>query len=294
MSAINQSISGPSNELVPRIKYKHLVKEIGSDPERGPMAKVLAMKTKLQSALQDHYTAIGRLCPALAALVDLTPDEPHLDGVLLPSTLTEQQRVECALDRPARVEMEMRIGHAYDCLDAIRKALSLRSFLSRHTKRANGHVMTTKSMESIRRANHKVQTYAQAYRKTFTALKALGTRDPRMSCLRELEPPDLVMLATWLEEGKYSSREEQSRLPWIWTMAPLYEEGEVGAGPNEDIAGRVNQWNQEGWLHLCIIHRSLELISSSHSVGMGSRSCGEGTMGGRGHAAPGGAATRDA
>lgn len=223
------------------------MKELSQKPEGEPTKKILDLKEKLTRRLDAHYNGLALLSPGLAVAFDLTPGDPHVDPILVPSQLDRQQREEFQLMGAVKIELEMRLGQAYDSLDGVRKSLGLRSFLSRNSKQKNGHVMTTKSMESIRRADRNVQMHAQVYRRSYAALQTLQVDDARMASLRNLKAEDLRVLGTWLTDESYSSREQQDRLPWIWTMGPaLPPDREGSPEADSELGEKIKEWGREG------------------------------------------------
>lgn len=168
-------------------------------------------------------------------------DDPACATVTLPSSLAGLARTRLGLDSLACAEVEIRIGHAFDCLESLRRALGVRSFLTRHAKKARGYEKSTREQAAIKKSEGTVKTYTHAYRKTWSALSNLNVPAHRLGNLRALAEADLIMLSTWLEEEQYRSR--NAVLPWIWEVASMpsgLDDGE------REMAERVSEWQDEG------------------------------------------------
>jgi hypothetical protein len=163
----------------------------------------------------------------------------------MPSTFNPSQREQFQLTTLAILEVELRIGQAYDALERLRQALGVRSFLTRHVRQTHGYKNTTRAQENIRRADTSVKRWAKVYRKSFSALQNLPVDASRVEGLRYLEEKDLVLLSEWLEDEEYKSIGSLSKtpnhrpLPWIWTVSPAAVSADEGA-----VEKAVLDWNE--------------------------------------------------
>lgn len=230
-----------------RAKYRELLKQLSDgkksktpDDENKSLAAVIAeKKAKMDSQLKSHYDVLKTVAPGLVGRVSLTPDTAHTDRILLPSFFTASQRHSLGLDKLAKTERTLRVAQCYDTLEKLRKALGVRSFLSRHARKSNGYNNSTRAQASLKRSEHVTKQYAFAYRRSFKALEVLKATPEQLGSLQPLLESDLVMLSTWLEDEQYKSR--GTALPWIWSVA------QRGAPlPGEDIAAKISEWNEEG------------------------------------------------
>lgn len=201
------------------------------------------------------------MAPSLAAY-DLTPGDPHDDPILLPSSFTSAQRESLNLEHLARNEIRLRVGHAHDLLERLRKALGVRSLFSRQARVATGYRGTTRQQEAIRRAQSEVNTLSRLYRRVFRGLQALNPHPTDLRGLQGLENGDLVMLSDWVEDKRFQGSDRQP-LPWIWRLlsAPLPEASVPGGGSGPGAPGGAGspeaieecirvagEWNEEGLL----------------------------------------------
>ncbi|KAG8939352.1 hypothetical protein FRC04_006632 [Tulasnella sp. 424] len=205
--------------------------------------KIRKHKGRLETGLDSHYEFLRSQGLPLSAS-QLHPKEPHQDPILVPSHLSSAQQQQFGLVKLASHEKRLRIGLAFDALLKLRKALGLRSFVSRHACKTNGYTINTRTQETLKRAEMAVKHWSAAYRRSWEALMRLGAEGHVLQGLRPLEQKDLVLLSTWLEEEKYKDR--GSSLPWIWSVAPLPHQ-------ESDVAAAIEDWSQEvirlEWVH---------------------------------------------
>lgn len=177
---------------------------------------------------------------------DPTPDlRIWATRITLPSSFNDAQRQVLGLSRLAKIEIDLRIGHGHDALDKLRKALGVRSFLTRQTRsQQSGYSSYTRGQAEIRRAQSVVKQWGHTYRRNWDALVALDINpsDPMLKGLQELKSSDLKLLGAWLDDEQY--RNPQSNLPWIWRVSPLGIDGLQQM--DDEVAEMVADWNQEG------------------------------------------------
>lgn len=203
-----------------------------------------AAQARLTKGLSDYYTRLGYVAPGLAAL-DLTPGEPHLDPIMLPSGFTATEREEYQLQELESMEVRLRVGQGHDILQHLRRSLGIRSLLTRHTRQQLGVVKSTRSQENIKRAEARVLVWSRAYRRVWTGLRNLSPTVDLLQGLQQLDTNrDLMMLGDWVEERRWRG-EGRQELPWIWTIgtAPLAVGDERDNGPVDAV---ITRWNAEG------------------------------------------------
>lgn len=162
--------------------------------------------------------------------------------VIFPSSFRDSgARLDLGLRNMEEWETALRIGHGHDLLVKLRGALGVKSYLSKHqTSNARGYAETGRVGSARTRAGNNVKLIAKLYRVNWAALVTLGMTDPeKLKGLQPLQDADLAMLSSWLEEGRYRTREA---LPWVWKLESL-----VNNNVNsEDVADRIRAWNTEG------------------------------------------------
>jgi len=228
-------------------------------------------KTKIEAALVVHYRCIRLLAPQIAlSEASLTPREAHLDPILLPSGLDLDLWGRCGLREMAEVEKRLRIGQAHDAIEATRKSLGLRSWMTRHARDASNYTTITRAQQSVRRSEMTVKSCAKLYQRAWKALGDLKVPTERLLGLQELKEDHLKTLGSWLEDegyrpGKSSSVGEQTRftLPWIWRMNRVA----VDETASDELALRVEAWNLEGELFGMSSHIEADnlLVTHPHS-----------------------------
>lgn len=231
-----------------RIKLLELLKRHKACPTDIIKDQVTSKKATVERLLREHYRGLRAIAPRLAEY-DLTPGVAHDDPICLPSTFNAQERAEYELEELARLETALRIGQCHDDLVALRRALSVRSHLTRHSRQPLGYGTATRVQDTIQRAARTVTSLAQTYRRHYNGLISLGTSQATSQGLRPLEAADLILLSDWIEDRGFRSGQKIS-LPWIWTLTENqwaeHEEHEVG-----EVDRAIAQWNAEGkteWL----------------------------------------------
>ncbi|KAG8919084.1 hypothetical protein FRC02_001929 [Tulasnella sp. 418] len=230
------------------IKYTtrrtHLVNQ-GLSPSEEAKLKVAA--TALQKRIDKHYHLLRNFAPSIPAELLQAGDEVNSSAIVLPSSLSDARRLAFGLEPLTQVEVELRVGHLHDILEKLRRALGSRSYLSRHSGSARGYKLSTRAQESIRDAELVVKQRGRGYKYAWDALvKLIGEKKAAAMGLQPLHDDDLVMLSSWLEDARYTKKE--SRLPWIWTMAPFNNSKtniEVEQLSQDELGKRVDEWNCE-------------------------------------------------
>lgn len=171
--------------------------------------------------------------------------EPEAHVLHLPSSFSAEQRERNGMSELSKAELSLRIGHAYDLLKELKKSLSWRSHLYRHTRESYGfgYSKNQRENETISRAAGKVNLFTKAYRTNFRHLERLGATAADLGPLRTLQDSDTVMLANWIEGQQYTNKD--TSLPWIWTMLMKTVDGESEI-QNEALRIQVQRDQTEG------------------------------------------------
>jgi hypothetical protein len=199
--------------------------------------------------LVKHYEQLPTFAPSLIPL-QLKPESAYKDPIILPSSFTLEEQQTLELEALAKVEIELCIGYAHDLVDHLRRALGVRSVLTRHARDQRGYGATTRAQDSINFAEQAVKIFAKGYRRCWAALESLEPTGEKLLGLQSLEEKDLVLLGDWLEEERYRSKDTQ--LPWIWTAARIARRSALGEEMlgveegDEDLSEFVRRWNEEG------------------------------------------------
>lgn len=186
--------------------------------------------------MKSHYEFLRSQGLSLP-LSQLTPKEAHKDPILLPSQLSPTQQQQFGMVKLAQQEAWLCVGLAFDALLKLRKALAVRSWLTCHAHKTSGYSVNTRTQETFKHAEVSVQQWAKAYQRSWDALVKLEAEEPILHGLQPLQPGDLLLLSTWLEEERY--RDQGSTLPWIWAVAPL---------PQQDVnmTAAIQDWGDKG------------------------------------------------
>lgn len=185
-------------------------------------AQIADIRKKLEEGLIRHYSLLLDIAPQFRESGrHLSPDldAPHIDEILLPSRLSKEQVEALGLEDLLQVEVQLRVGHAYDCLRALKRALALRSFWTRHTKaQQSSQNKKTKGQASLQASRARVKEASRAYSACYDWLVKCAPDVASQFGLRPLGREDLMLLGEYLEEQHY--RQHGSQLPWIWNVQP--------------------------------------------------------------------------
>ncbi|KAG8927975.1 hypothetical protein FRC01_006645 [Tulasnella sp. 417] len=189
-----------------------------SNPTPGLRGRIVELTKQVTAGLEKHYSLLSIVAPQLNSLASKAKD-PSADVILLPSRLTPEEVEHLGLAKLLAVELQLRVGQAYDLVVKLRDALALQSFWTRHVKSQNSNQKTTRRVSGLRSSVARVTEAVRAYD---TCYKWLAKRAPDMAKRFGLHPvqrSDLVLLSAWRDSKGY--KRTNSRLPWIWTLRPL-------------------------------------------------------------------------
>lgn len=176
----------------------------------------------------------------------MTPSTPEKAKIYLPSCFSYDEIQLFQLKEMASVERSLRRSHCHDLLDSLRQALGCKSFLSRRLKgpqAEHGYKHNTRAQTEVNRAEAVCQMWSEAYTASFAAYLALDPDPSDVIGLRKLEPSDLTMLSSWLEDSAY--RAAGNKLSWLWKMTPIDVAGDDSPS-NSRFTEKVLRWNEEG------------------------------------------------
>ncbi|KAG8962038.1 hypothetical protein FRC00_010556, partial [Tulasnella sp. 408] len=189
------------------------------NPTRELRARVTQLANQLATSLDHHYDLLFEVAPQLEPLVQRSSD-PAKDDIFLPSRLSPEEVNEREVSDLLKVEMQLRTGHAYDCIKELRNALAMRSFWSRHTNsQHSSQAKPTKGMTSLQSSTARMKEAARAYNTCYNWIVKCSLDTAKKFGLRPLLNFDLSLLTDWQESKVY--RRKNNRLPWIWSLRPL-------------------------------------------------------------------------
>ncbi|KAG8928508.1 hypothetical protein FRC01_005829 [Tulasnella sp. 417] len=198
----------------------HDISRLGTNASARMTSQMTNLCNQLQIRLRQHYETLAEIAPQInQAGHQIRPDAPQSDEILLPSRLTTEQIDELGLGALLRIETQLRVGHAYDAIGSLKKALSMRSFWTRHVKaQYNSETRRTKGQASLRSCQARVKEAARAYTTCYEWLTKCAPDIAEDFGLQKLRNQDLVLLSEYLEEQHY--RHNGFKLSWIWTLKP--------------------------------------------------------------------------
>ncbi|KIO27202.1 hypothetical protein M407DRAFT_23506 [Tulasnella calospora MUT 4182] len=188
------------------------------DPIPALKARIATLKQELEDGLEVHYELLCSVAPQLATL-GLSPGAPETDEICLPSRFSPEEVEQYGLHELLNVEVQIRIGFAYDAIHGLRQGLSLRSFWSRHiSNQLQTQTKKTKGQTSLQTANTRVKDAMRTYTICWRWLDKHAPEKAVKFGLRKLNESDVLLLSDW-QEGQMYKRSDK-RLPWFWTLRP--------------------------------------------------------------------------
>jgi hypothetical protein len=151
---------------------------------------------------------------------DLTQDttRPETFVIALPSALPEKSAHRQLLTRLLQMEMELRRGHANDCLGSIRRTIGQEAFQYKKVLRpAHDKIHQTRAQTSIQNIHRGLVLQARIYKRTREAMIKLGIdSDVVESLYRPLSAEDIKVSSAANNPNIAGST--QMKLSWIWTL----------------------------------------------------------------------------
>ncbi|KAG9011401.1 hypothetical protein FRB90_007326, partial [Tulasnella sp. 427] len=212
-------------------------------------AKITSLRDDIISGLELHYASLLSIAPQLNSL-GLSPEEAETDEITLPSRFTPEDVDRFNLKDLLEIEMQIRIGHAYDAIGQLKQALGMRSFWSRHIKSQIGsQTKKTKGQASLQAVNARVKDAMRTYKVCWGWIVKVSPEQAASFGLRQLNDTDVRDL----QEGH---GQRHRILSWIWTLKP----SSTGPGDlTEDAVGEtmlqrvIEDWRSE-FIRLDFVH----------------------------------------
>ncbi|KAJ7173392.1 hypothetical protein C8R46DRAFT_893031 [Mycena filopes] len=170
-------------------------------------------RQRLYQSVTDVRTRLVARAPMLEKhVVDADPEKPEKEALFLPSHFTESMRDELKLTTLAQVEYKLREGQAFDAIVETCTAIRTLNYnLTLKKTHIHGVGKNTRSQNFLRTLSNDVQTAADTYRRSRTALLALGL-DEGNPALKPLLKTDL--------RGKSGRKavmgDARTQDSWIW------------------------------------------------------------------------------
>ncbi|KIO18474.1 hypothetical protein M407DRAFT_31873 [Tulasnella calospora MUT 4182] len=196
--------------------------------------RIAGLTQKVNNGIQAHYDLLFEVVPQLEPL-RRTPGPPTGDEILLPSRLTPEEREHYGVLELLETEVQLRGGHAFDCIYELRKALTMQSFWSRHVLSQHSSQKTkTKGRSNLQVSCARVRETSRAYTKCYEWLVKCSPETAEKFGLQPLRRQDMVLLGDWQSNKSY--KRPNGRLPWIWTLRPMRSSDIIDPELREDVA----------------------------------------------------------
>ena len=179
---------------------------------------------------------------------------PEEEPLALPSDFSAHERHELGLDPLAVFERRIRVGHAYDLLDAVKQSINHQgAFLVDKRKHARGQKDNTRSQKQVSDAAARTRLLARLYNFNRDRLIALSDGEPS-DVLRSINLKDDLKSKNWRAPRQQGDSREECA--WIWTAVPPWTS-----------SAEADAWQLEGELHSSERTRTNVLLrSGSRSV----------------------------
>ena len=192
-------------------------------------------------------------CASSGPFLDFSgQDQPEKFTLSLPSTLGLQRCRQRQLQHAVDAEIQIRIGHCNDALQAIRLYIAKKSMLYKTEVRPAVNTKgKTRAYHKVQAADATLRCQAQIYRKSRAALKTLNAPEDVLHRFKELQAVDLTTTSTFLHPSVKGRKHKH--LAWFW----LLDDGEDSEDKN---VMTECEWNGcMGNRHLCLIS-SINLV----------------------------------
>lgn len=145
-------------------------------------------------------------------------ERPETFVIALPSALPQISNHRTLLTRFMLAEMELRKGHANDCLSSMRRTIGQEAFqYKKILQPAYDKIHQTRARTSIQAVHRGVVLQAQIYTRTRNAMLNLGFESETVTLLyRELTKDDIQVTSAVSKPNEPGST--QHKLSWIWTV----------------------------------------------------------------------------
>lgn len=249
-----------------RLSLQQLVRKAGKKPSKEDELDIAQRRIRLSARITAHQTRARRLlsltdheedntsyayfdkdwmddedheeCASSGPFLDVSgQDQPEKFTLSLPSTLGLQTCKRRQLQHAVEAEIQIRIGHCNDSLQAIRLYIAKKSMLYKTEVRpAINTKGKTRAYHKVQAADATLRCQAQIYRKSRAALKTLQAAQDVLQRFKELQAVDLTTTSTFLHpsvEGR-----KHKHLAWFW----LLDAGGDSADENVMIECEWNGW----------------------------------------------------
>ncbi|KAG8909219.1 hypothetical protein FRC00_010506 [Tulasnella sp. 408] len=237
------------------LQYQVKVQTIEAEPNPGGDGQIrtlLLKEERLRNRLDEHFSTLLRVAPALQEANLIRGQPPTLQKRYLPSDFSPKQREQYQLENLASKEIKIQVAEAYDALRRLRNALGLKALLIQSKKtHIRGYKNVGKARASINTAEKGVQREAEAYKRARQALISLEVNigpDSEVGHLQPLLEGDLVPLREFTTDRRFVPSDQETS--WIWKSLGgrgTYAEAE------DEVLKTVSSWNDEvvrlAWVH---------------------------------------------
>lgn len=143
--------------------------------------------------------------------------QPELLSIALPSTLPIESSYRVLLIRLMKTELEMRKGHANDCLAELRTTIGHQAYQCKKLlKPALTKVHRTRARSSIQNVHRTLILQTRIYNRTRNAMLSLGMElDTLPSLYKPLTKDDISVSSAVTDPNVAGS--SKTKLSWIWT-----------------------------------------------------------------------------
>lgn len=152
---------------------------------------------------------------------------PESFSIALPSALPKESPHRLVLTRIMEKELELRKGHANDCLATIRTIIGQEAYqYKKIMKPAHDKVHRTRARSSIQTVHRNLVLQSRIYKRTRSAMLSLNMDLAILDSLyRELTATDIKVTSAVADPNVAGS--SRTRLSWIWTT-------HQGVGPTDN------------------------------------------------------------
>ena len=150
--------------------------------------------------------------------IPLDGAQPESFSIPLPSSIPKESPQRPLLTRIMQKELELRKGHANDCLAAMRTIIGQQAFQYKKILRpAPTKVHRTRARSSIQKVGRNLVLQSRIYKQTRNAMLSLNMEvDALKSVYKELTPQDIQVSSAIAEPNIAGS--SRMHLSWIWTI----------------------------------------------------------------------------
>jgi hypothetical protein len=143
---------------------------------------------------------------------------PETLVIALPSALPEKSVYRQPLARLMQMEMELRRGHANDCLGSIRRTIGQEAFEYKKVLRpAHDKIHQTRARTSIQNIHRGLVLQARIYKRTREAMIKLGIESEVVEELYKTLTAEDIKTSSAINNPNIAGS-SRTKLSWIWTL----------------------------------------------------------------------------